>query len=585
MSKVSIVIPAHNEVENIPTLLAALIPVLEAHEEIRDFELVLVDDNSKDGTGRLIDSYAANDSRIKAVHRTDTPGFGNAVKTGLQNASGDILIPVMADLSDSPEDIPKLVRKINEGYDVAYGSRFCSGGSTHDYPWKKMIANRAFNNSVRLLFGIRHRDVTNAFKAYRRTVLEAIGFDNLEATGFDLTVEIPMKAHILGFSSAEVPVSWHERKKGEAKLKLSQNGQRYGIRLLKMFIIGNAVSLKDIFGSIITGSWIQLVIATILGLALLVGIFSLAGFSQIFSVLSQISLLYVGIACLMILITFILRTWRWSVLLRTSGHRIHVDTGFKCIMFGWFINYLLPLRIGDIARGFTLKTTEGTPLSIGLSTIVIERAMDMFTLAVILMASIFLMTSNVELFEIALISLLVSIALIIGIFIIYKYEHVLVRVLGSRFIQLDGSISEFKKGVSNLSSNPQAILLCIILSMPIWLFELLCIFFSARAIHLDLSIGLTVVAGITAFVMQAIPTTPAGIGVHEGTIAGVLMLFGINASIGTSIALVDHFARGAVIFIFGAISAIHIGFESRPYFTGVKHKDEKTLDVEPKIRV
>jgi len=143
---------------------------------------------------------------------------------------------------------------------------------------------------------------------------------------------------------------------------------------------------------------------------------------------------------------------------------------------------------------------------------------------------------------------------------------------------------EFKNGLRNLSGNHQAVLLCIILSMPIWLFELLSIFFSARAVHFDLSMGLTVIAGITAFVMQAIPTTPAGIGVHEGTIAGVLMLFGIDASIGTSIALVDHFARAAIIFTFGIISAIHIGFESRTYFAGIKNKNAKALENEPEIR-
>jgi uncharacterized protein (TIRG00374 family) len=580
MSKVSVVIPAHNEVENIPVLLAALIPVLEAHEETRDFELVLVDDNSKDGTGRLIDSYTEKDNRIKAVHRTDTPGFGNAVKTGLRNASGDILIPVMADLSDSPEDIPKLVQKINEGYDVAYGSRFCNGGSTHDYPWKKMIANRAFNNSVRLLFGIRHKDVTNAFKAYRRTVLEAIGFDNLEATGFDLTVEIPMKAHVLGFSSVEVPVSWHERKKGEAKLKLSQNGQRYGIRLFRIFIKGNFVSLKDIFEATVRGSWVRLLVTSIFGLALLIGIFSLAGFTQIFEMLSQISLIYVVAACLMIFITFILRTWRWSVLLRTSGYRIHVDTGFKCIMFGWFINYVLPLRIGDLARGFTLKTTEGTPLSVGISTIVVERAIDMFTLAIILIVSILMVASSQELLEIAFIALLVSFGLLAFIFIIYRYDRVLIRLFKNRFSKLEDSLLAFKKGLKNLSSNPQAILLCLMISLPIWLFDLFSLYLSARAIHFNLPVGLTILSGITAFIAQAIPTTPAGIGIHEGTIAGVLLFFGINVDIGTAIALVDHFARGIIIFIFGAISAVHIGFESRKYFADTNGKSDKVMDNE-----
>jgi len=267
-------------------------------------------------------------------------------------------------------------------------------------------------------------------------------------------------------------------------------------------------------------------------------------------------------------------------LLRTSGYRIHVDTGFKCIMFGWFINYLLPLRIGDIARGFTLKTTEGTPLSVGLSTIIVERAMDMFTMAIILMASIFLITGSPELLEISLMALLVSLGLITVIFIIYRYDRLLVNLLKNRFVQMEDSLLAFKKGLNSFSSNPQAILLCILISLPIWLFDLFSLYLSARAVHFNLPISFTIISGITAFIAQAIPTTPAGIGVHEGTITGILLFFGINADIGTSIALVDHFARGIIIFVFGAISAVHIGFESRNYFANSNGKSVKVMDNE-----
>lgn len=582
MSKVTVVVPAHNEVDNIPALLKGLIPALEGSPETRDFELVIVDDNSRDGTGDLIDSLAAGDARIKAVHRKDTPGFGNAIRTGFKNASGDIIVPVMADLSDDPHDIPKLVRKLDEGYDVAYGSRFVRGGYTDGYPWKKMIANRAFNNSVRLLFGIRHKDVTNAFKAYRRCVLDAIGIDNLEANGFDLTVEIPLKAHILGFSSVEVPVSWHERQKGEAKLKLSQNGGRYGKQLLKMFVVGNVVSLRDIFKAVIKGSWLHLALAAALGIILLAGIFSMAGFSEVFGILSQVSPQFLAISCIVLLASFIVRTWRWSVLLRASGYRVHADTAFKCIMFGWLINYLLPARMGDLARGVTLKTSENTPLSVGLSTIVIERAMDMLVLAIMLVAAIFLVLNSPEMIDIAAATLAVAFGLVAVLGVLFKYDRVVVDKLGKRFDFIGKSLEHFKKAVSSLAGNPMAIALCLILSFPVWILEASSIYFAAMAVHYPLSMTVAIVAGIVAFIVQAIPTTPAGIGVHEGTIAGILLLFGVNTSLGTSIALLDHFARGVVIFIFGMISAIHIGFESRQYFAGAKDqnvvvlKDERT---------
>lgn len=564
-NKISIVIPAHNEEDNLHNLMGRLIPVLEKNEETNDFELVLVDDNSTDSTPAIIDELAGKDSRIKAVHRTDTPGFGNAIKTGFKNAAGDVIIPLMADLSDDPYDIPELVKKVTEGYDIAYGSRFCDGGSTDGYPMLKMLANRAFNNTVRILFGIRHKDVTNAFKAYRREVLDTIGIDNLEANGFDLTVEIPLKAHIIGFSSAEVPVSWHGRERGEAKLKLSENGHKYGKRLLRLFVIGSLVGLRDLFGAVVKGSMIRLVLAAITGLLLLAGVFYFAGFSEIFSILSNASIKYVAIASFMILTTFILRTWRWSVLLRTSGYRVHRDTAFKCIMFGWLLNYLLPARIGDVARGMALKTTSGTPLGISLSTIIVERAMDMLTLAFILMATIFIVAGGAPLLWIAAGALVVATGLVFGLILVYKYDHVIQERVGGRFESLGKSILTLKSGLLNLYRNPQAIILCLLISMPIWLFEVSSIYFSAKAIQFELSPALSVLSGIVAFIAQAIPTTPAGLGIHEASIAGVLLLFGIDASTGTSIALVDHFVRGTVIGVFGLISAIHIGFDTRKY--------------------
>jgi uncharacterized protein (TIRG00374 family) len=577
MHKVSIVVPAHNEEENLPMLMDRLVPVLAGNPETEDFELVFVNDNSRDGTGALIDGYAAANPRIKAIHRTGAPGFGNAIKAGFKGATGKIIIPVMADLSDDPNDIVKLVRKIDEGYDVAYGSRFCKGGATYGYPWKKMIANRVFNNSVRLMFGLRHRDVTNAFKAYRREVLDAIGIDNIEANGFDLTVEIPLKAHILGFKSAEVPVSWHDRKKGEAKLKLSQNGGRYGKRLMKMFVMGNMVSLRDIFKAVVKGSWLHLLLAAALGIVLLALIFTLAGFSEVFSILSHISPQYLIVSGIVLTLAFVVRTWRWSVLLRASGYRVHADTAFKCIMFGWLINYLLPARIGDIARGVTLKTTENTPLSVGLSTIVIERAMDMLVLAIMLVVAIFVVLNNPEMFDIAILTMVVALGLVVVLAAIYKYDHIIVSRLERWFPPISQSLNQFKTSLMSLAGNPMAIVLCLILSFPVWLLEASSIYFAAMAIHYPLTLAMAIVAGIVAFIVQAIPTTPGGIGVQEGTIAGVLLLFNINTSIGISIALLDHLARGIVIFGFGMISAIHIGFESRQYFAVAKNDGKVTV--------
>jgi uncharacterized protein (TIRG00374 family) len=563
--KISVVIPAHNEEGNLENLVAQLLPVLERHKETQDYELVLVDDNSLDRTPAIVDALAKENPRVRSVHRKEAPGFGNAIKSGFKAASGDVIIPVMGDLSDNPEDIPKLVRKIEEGYDIVYGSRFVPGGERHGYPISKMIANRSFNNLVRFSFGIPYRDVTNAFKAYRRGVLDAIGVDNIEARGFDLTVEVPIKAHILGFKSVEVPVSWNGRERGEAKLKLSHNCSVYGKRLIKLFFWGNLVSLSDLFGSVVKGSWLGTMAALMLGVAIMAVIFSLSGFSSVFAILQSVSLSWFLLCCASILMSFLLRTWRWSVILRSAGYVYPSSILFKCIMFGWLLNYLIPARVGDVARGAALKTTEDAPLGMSLSTIVVERIFDMITL-VLLLAIPSVLFYQERFLWLEVISLGITLMLVLGLGVVYKYDERIAMRLKRRMPALERSLQLLKQGLDGIVGNKAALLLCLAVSLPIWFFEVFSIYLASRALSYDLSFLPAAISGVVAFVAQTVPLTPAGLGVHEASIIGILGLFGVTANEALSIALVDHFARGLVIYVLGFISAIHIGFASRWYF-------------------
>jgi hypothetical protein len=562
---VSCIIPARNEEGNIAAVIEALSSVLSKDAKISDYEIVVVDDNSIDSTGKLIDILAKNDSHIHAVHRTMSPGFGNAIKSGMAEAKGDIIIPFMGDLSDNPHDIPRLVEKIGEGYDVAYGSRFIEGGSLKDYPAAKRIANRAFNNLVRLSFGIPHRDITNAFKAYRKEVIDAIGISNLESSGFDLTVEIPIKAHILGFRSAEVPVQWYDRTAGEAKLRLSRNGSIYGKRFLSLFFHGNLIALKDLFRFFVKGSWLGIVLALLFGVLILAFLFTLTGFSSIFSLLEQVSWYWIILSCIAILFSFFIRTWRWSVLLRSAGYVYPRDILFKCLMFSWFLNYLVPARLGDIARAVALKTTSDAPFGMTLSTIVIERILDVITLALFLgIASLFFYTSSFVYVEVGAFAIIA--AMFFALLIMYKYDETIIRFFEHRIPSIRPSLVLLKEGLESISKNPEAMVLCFLLSLPVWLLEIASIFFAARSVGYDLSYVYAATAGVLAFIAQTLPLTPAGLGVHEASITGVLLLFSVPSALGMSIALVDHFARGLVIYVFGLMATIHIAFASRWYF-------------------
>jgi hypothetical protein len=568
---VSCVVPARNEEGNIEAVIDALSPVLSSSPVICDYEIIVVDDNSTDSTGRLIDTLAYKDPHIHPVHRTSTPGFGNAIKTGMKEAKGDIVIPFMGDLSDNPQDIPRLVERIDQGYDVAYGSRFIEGGALNGYPRVKMIANRAFNNLVRLSFGIPYHDITNAFKAYRKEVLDEIGIDNLESSGFDLTVEIPIKVHILGFRSSEVPVQWYDRTAGDAKLKLSRNGSIYGNRFMKLFFHGNLVALKDLFRFFMKGSWLGIILALLFGLLILASLFTLSGFSAIFTLLEHVTWYWIVFSCLAILLSFVMRTWRWSVLLRSAGYVYPRDILFKCLMFSWFLNYLVPARLGDIARAVALKTTSDAPFGMTLATVVIERILDVITLALFLgIASLFFYKASFVYVEIGSFALIA--AMFCFLLIIYKYDETIIRLFEHRIPSIRHSLVLLKEGLVSISENPEAIALCFLLSLPVWLLEIASIFFAARSVGYDISYIYAATAGVIAFIAEALPLTPAGLGIHEASVTGVLLLFSVPSSVGMSIALVDHFARGLVIYVVGMIATIHIAFASRWYFRNYEGK-------------
>ena len=139
--------------------------------------------------------------------------------------TGDAVVIMMADESDDCRDVVRYWQTLNQGWECVFGSRFVAGGGTIDYPWFKLVLNRIVNLFIRILFRIRLNDTTNAFKAYRKTVIE--GCRPLIAPHFNLTVEIPLKAIVRGYSWTVIPITWRNRRTGRAKFMLKEMGSRY----------------------------------------------------------------------------------------------------------------------------------------------------------------------------------------------------------------------------------------------------------------------------------------------------------------------------------------------------------------------
>ena len=162
---------------------------------------------------------------VRCIRNEGQNGFGRAVRLGLNEFTGDAVAIMMADLSDSPDDLVRYWQKILEGHECVFGSRFIAGSEVRDYPKAKLWVNRLVNTCIRIAFKIDCNDITNAFKIYRRDVIS--GCMPLISPHFNLTVEIPLKAVIRGYSWTVIPISWKNRKKGVAKLKLREMGSRY----------------------------------------------------------------------------------------------------------------------------------------------------------------------------------------------------------------------------------------------------------------------------------------------------------------------------------------------------------------------
>jgi dolichol-phosphate mannosyltransferase len=230
--KLSVVIPAHDEEGSIAATVAGVVEALGA-EKI-DYEILVVDDSSTDRTREIVEALAEADSRVRYLRSHYPRGFGFTVRAGLDRFAGDAVAIVMADGSDDPADLVAYHRLLEAGYDCAFGSRFMSGGSVDGYPWPKLIVNRLVNLAIQALFGHGYNDTTNAFKAYRREVIESV--QPLLSHHFNLTVEIPLKAVVRGHSYAIVPIRWQNRRVGESKLRLQEMGSRYLFIVLLAFL-------------------------------------------------------------------------------------------------------------------------------------------------------------------------------------------------------------------------------------------------------------------------------------------------------------------------------------------------------------
>jgi dolichol-phosphate mannosyltransferase len=248
--KLSIVIPAYNEEKNVGRTLAELQRVVGKERGI-PYEIIVVNDNSTDDTENMIRSMMTENSHLRIVNRVSPGGFGRAIRAGLEAVRGDVVVICMADLSDDPHDVVAYYDKICQGYDCVFGSRFIKGSQVENYPWLKLIVNRIVNTCIRFLFWVPFNDLTNAFKAYRTSVIRDCG--PYRSSHFNITLELSLSALIRNYTICQIPIRWSGRTWGSSNLRMREMGRRYLCTVL-MFYFQRMLVKDDLLVERLVGS-------------------------------------------------------------------------------------------------------------------------------------------------------------------------------------------------------------------------------------------------------------------------------------------------------------------------------------------
>jgi len=219
----SVVIPARDEEGRIGATVEHLYVELRLHGI--EHEIVVVDDGSTDSTWKILEEAKCRIPTLRAMQNGGAHGFGRAIIFGLDQARGDAVVIMMADESDDCRDVVRYWEILNQGWDAVFGSRFIRGGGVIDYPPHKLFINRLANLFLRVMFHVPLNDFTNAFKAYRAKVID--GCRPFLSPHFNLTIEIPLKTIVRGYSWTVMPITWRNRRSGISKLKIREMGSRY----------------------------------------------------------------------------------------------------------------------------------------------------------------------------------------------------------------------------------------------------------------------------------------------------------------------------------------------------------------------
>ncbi|MEX0613066.1 MAG: polyprenol monophosphomannose synthase [Pirellulales bacterium] len=219
-----VALATYNEIENLPSLVNEILHVLS------DADVLVVDDNSPDGTGKWCDEQSANERRLGCLHRAGKQGLGSATLAAIRFAMEhqyEVLVTLDADWSHDPRYLPELTRAVDHA-DVAIGSRYCPGGAIEDWPWRRRLLSRSLNRLSNVLLRVPVSDTSGAFRAYRVAKLRELDLQQIQGTGYEYLEEILWHLHHAGATFAEVPITFRDRRAGKSKINVREAVAKFG---------------------------------------------------------------------------------------------------------------------------------------------------------------------------------------------------------------------------------------------------------------------------------------------------------------------------------------------------------------------
>ncbi|MCS7121235.1 MAG: flippase-like domain-containing protein [Archaeoglobaceae archaeon] len=511
--KVSIILPAYNEAER---LEKAVKEVKNVAEKIGyDFEILIAEDGSKDGTDKIAAEIAKKDLKVKHLHSDERLGRGRALMNAIRKSEGDIVVFMDVDLSTDLSHLKDLIDAILiEKYDISIGSRLMKSSSV-ERPLKRELASRIYNFLVRFLLGSKVRDHQCGFKAFKKDVALKVG-EKAKDNHWFWDTEVLVLAQRDGYKIKEIPVKWKHG--GKTKVDLTRDSIYMLFQLLRMFFSEKKRKI--------------LVFSTFLAIFIILSLIYLSSHS-FFDYFLNIKLDLVLIAFLVCLFSFALRGFRYSYILNKSGAKNSIFLSTAAISIGQTINVLTPIRIGDLARAYVLSKQK-ISYELSLGSLATERFFDVATVSFLaIVSSAYLGISTGEIYY----GLAFTVLIIIIILSLSKMENFVGRIFRAA-----------KKSI-----NRKDFFVIFSLSIFVWLSDVFICYLILSSFFSNFPLATLAVA--VGNIVKAIPITPGGIGTYEAALVAILSR-SFDLGLATVVAIVDHAIKNITTILLGIISML-----------------------------